>query len=348
MYIPDHYDDDNFGGFLMYNPDNVSNTVHPPEVLLLVESGSMRPGASRRIHHIRKRDGGKCSEGKDACLQITRHHDHFYYYCHRCEEKGRIYNKDLSPSVLSETFRIDQKAYIDAEEIKSKVNPEKVKTKTLSVPNDYVNLDSVMIPQEAMSWLNGYGLTRYQMNKNYIGYSPSLERIIFPIYRYIRTPNGEIGGKHLIGWTGRCHRKMSKAARNTAKRPKWLTKKCDPAVLRLYYTAPRAYNYIPSSPTVITEDPVSAIKVNQHFVCDGLAVLGSYIPYSMLTNYRRSPIIIWLDPDKRKEAFKAKIRYRSLGFKTGQVVSDLDPKYYEAEQIRTKIAIALKEAKGGE
>lgn len=268
--------------------------LNPSEYL---EYAPQEPGGQVHINH----EG--CSAGVDRKkrLYIKRLPDNSVLaYCHHCSMSG-IYR----PKVTNIHLKV-------------KSNPVVVKDpKDIRLPLDIVK-DTTLWPSTATGWLIKYGITKDEVNNNGIVYSPSHNRLLFPLY---------MDGDY-IGWQGR-------ALVQDKTVPKYITTVDSNRLDGNCGVCSRASNN-PSG--VLVEDCLSAIKVSRHGV-DGIALLGSH-PTPEVINWIASKynnITIWLDNDK-PEVKKQQQKLNSL-FKTlvsGEVkliLTDKDPKDYSDEEI---------------
>jgi Zn ribbon nucleic-acid-binding protein len=107
-------------------------------------------------------------------------------------------------------------------------------------------------------------------------------------------------------------------ARNFGEGPKYLSEGPKPY-------SPLGYGV----PVVLVEDIISAIKVSRVTAC--MCLFGSSIP---LEKVRSTDIVIWLDFDKAKESMKTCKTLIELGFNCRSLVTELDPKCYDTQEIQ--------------
>ena len=270
----------------------------------------MRLNPSEFMEHAPEEPGGQvhinhegCSAGVDRKkrLYIKRLPDNSVLaYCHHCSCSG-IYRTKITNVHLRK---------------KSHLVPKD--PKDIRLPIDIVK-DTTLWPSTAHGWLIKYGITKDEVKNNGIVYSPSLDRLLFPLY---------MDGDY-IGWQGR---RLS----DDEEQPKYIT-----MVDRLRPTGNCSQHRQPSGSdnAVIVEDILSAIKVQRQGV-DSIALLGSH-PTPELINWiasRYKNIFILLDNDK-PEVKKQQQRLNSL-FKVlveGEVklvLTDRDPKDYSDNEIK--------------
>ena len=170
------------------------------------------------------------------------------------------------------------------------------------------------IPKVALEWLAKYGLLKAEIEKLNVLYSQSKDLLIFPFFD---------AEKNLIAWQGRYFG-------SNKEYPKYVT-----------YGAKDMLSMFPgpakSNTVSVVEDVISAIKVSR--VQDTIALLGSYLSLKTANRLARSydHLVIWLDPDKYKEAVEAQERLSPI-FKSVRVIyTEKDPKEYNHEQIQNFI-----------
>lgn len=241
-----------------------------------------------------------CPEGVDRKKRLYIKHTQdgtYIFYCHHCGLSG-VYKEKVTNvhRVVKQPVARDQK--------------------DIRLPKDIIK-DSHQWPSTATGWLLKYGITESEIKNNGIVYSPSVDRLLMPLY---------MDGDY-IGWQGRTLAKDRDI-------PKYLTtvdSNRPSGNCGLYRNA------VPSDTAVLVEDVVSAIKLSRQV--DSIALLGSH-PTSEVVNWiagRYKNIIIWLDNDK-PEVIKQQNKLHSL-FKvlvSGEVkliLTDKDPKDYSDSEI---------------
>ena len=187
------------------------------------------------------------------------------------------------------------------------VKPSKDKKNgSVALPDDFTS----SLPQEAITWLKGYSITDAEIEQNRIGWSQQRERIIFPVYDKYH---------NLLMWQGRSLRKD---------RPKCHTEGL----------AEKTYHVLgdPDDPRIcVVEDIISAIKVSR--VLPAMPLWGSVLSTKRIITLSEwfQKLLIWLDYDKTDYAVKRGVYARQFFDDNVQVIpSVLDPKFYNAEQIR--------------
>ena len=180
---------------------------------------------------------------------------------------------------------------------------------SVELPLDYT-LD---IPAGCHNWLTQY-LSASEIKDAKIGYSPNYKRIIFPVYDR---------AMKLLLWTGRGGEGVT---------PKYLT-----MGLRNFALDVLSANQL-SDRVVVVEDRVSALVVSR--VCSSVALFGSQMPLEWATTLSKafSGLVMWLDPDKHKEALQQAVRlspYFQRGVKV--IFSKDDPKCYNPVEVSRHI-----------
>jgi len=188
--------------------------------------------------------------------------------------------------------------------ISYKINPNtKIQKAFMSLPSDI----TTKFPNEVNEYLFNNNIYPYDISYNFIHWSPSEERICFPIF---------VDGEY-IGWQGR----------SLTRKPKWYSKGIDDKLIYLTNNT--------SSTVVLVEDIISAINVGkQSYSC--CCLFGSNLTLSRmqaLSLIGKDKFILWLDKDKESESMKRAEELRYLGFNCYSLTTDKDPKYYSQEDI---------------
>ncbi len=89
-----------------------------------------------------------------------------------------------------------------------------------------------------------------------------------------------------------------------------------------------------SSKLFFVEDRISAIKVSR--CVPTVPLFGSHLATELLERVKNqfTSFGLWLDPDKRKSAFKQCLNLKQKGFNIYPVFSDKDPKEHTDEEIK--------------
>lgn len=85
------------------------------------------------------------------------------------------------------------------------------------------------------------------------------------------------------------------------------------------------------------EDRISAIKVSR--CVPTVPLFGSHLSLELIARVskRFKRFRLWLDPDKKKDAFKQCLNLKQKGFNIDAVFSDKDPKELSDKEIYDKI-----------
>ncbi len=223
-------------------------------------------------------------------------------YCHKCGTSRR-YKRDgvASPSTI-------------ISRVNGLVSVPKRKVGTAYLPEDF----DTTLPGVAKQWLRKYGVTDDECKRYRFGYSERMNRLIMPVFK-----DGEV-----IYWQGRRlsgnkHEKKYISMRGTTKE----------SFFEL--TTPG------EDCAVLVEDIVSAIVVRRAGY-NAVSLLGSYIGDSVATRLTAigiKRVVVWLDPDKRKEAVRFARKLSGLGFSaTCLVTPTKDPKDYSITQVRSHLS----------
>ena len=230
-----------------------------------------------------------CSDGKDDCLIITRVPTGWQVYCHRCKLITFKPIKGLSPS--------DTIKFVNA----NKEHESVVKDDYVLLPNDY----TTTIPTKGLAFLYKY-ITAEDVEKYRVVYSPSYNRVIFPIYE----------GNTLTCWQGRALGEVTK------ENPKWVIQR----TIGKKFNHFKVVKSVGSRVIVLVENILSAIRVGS--LSNSWALLGSYIPdeliYILLKEY--SKVVIWLDADMLKYAIRMRERFDMFGIVCQVIHTQQKPK----------------------
>lgn len=177
----------------------------------------------------------------------------------------------------------------------------------LSLPSDF----SFTIRPDAVAWLRKYGITDEEIRHNNIGWSESHEYLVFTVF----DPDG-----NLCLWQGRYFG-------GNPEHHKYDTKGNAGDVFHIV-----GDRYSADSVVVLVEDCVSAIKVARDY--PAMALFGSEIVarLSRLSRITKN-LVIWLDPDKTREAVKAAKKAEPLFETVRVIISDFDPKMHDAKDF---------------
>lgn len=165
---------------------------------------------------------------------------------------------------------------------------------------------SIDIPPAPLSWLLSYGLTLKEIGDNGISWSNEKELLVLVnLDSY---------------YQGRCFGNQ---------KIKYLSKGKKPLLF---------YGY--SDKLILVEDILSAIKIarlSPEYCASPL--LGSSVSEETIQRLsgKFKEVILWLDRDKAKEAITISRDLRQRGFNSRVIISELDPKEYNEEQLKELI-----------
>jgi len=314
-----------------------NNEYVPPEVAEYVKIAKLahiEEGHTIKLRHLYESNGEPCSLNKSRALALTRSADGWVWYCHRCGTKGG----------LKKLFMSTQDAL---EYVKNRsVTKVKYSTDTFSLPPDVVRITqndyhySVRnIPWNAITWLRKYDIIPELLDRYFICWSPSLNRVIIPIHSSIYTvPNFK--QTELIGWCGRDVDERSKEDRALLNIPKYLIKRKTSNRLIFASKGP-----LPSeeAPAVMVEDVLSAIRVSSAANCHAFAMLNTDVPRDLLDRLGHNRrIILWLDNNMTVKMIQMAANFRQLGYKVSYISTQKDPKCYNNQGIATTIRASMK------
>jgi Zn ribbon nucleic-acid-binding protein len=198
---------------------------------------------------------------------------------------------------------------------------EKEKKSSVFISPDDLTRD---FPPAAKGWLTQYGITDQEISRLSIAFNKRSKRIVLPLldkygnlllYQQRRVFDDDpIPVKYLT--TGKVDGMV------------WFPKQLD--------------QYEQQDTVVVVEDILSAIRVGRHLPC--LPLMGTNIPPKTLKTLseRFDCLVVWLDPDKKKEAVKLRTSVSALFSNVGAVLSDKDPKEYPDPEIKNLLTRFLK------
>jgi 5S rRNA maturation endonuclease (ribonuclease M5) len=268
----------------------------------------------------------RCREKLANAFTITRVYNGCVYNCYRCGTSGAVYKGSTPNQAQNVLDRIKKKQ----QGIKSN---RSVDDYIICLPNDFLPLvlHDKSVPSEAYSWFYLYELGDTDLYFFNVGYSKKLERTIVPIYS---------NNHRLIAWQGRdiyYERNVKLFERKIInKKPlKYYTEynKYQNNGKKLYY----CINNITSNNIILVEDIVSAIKVNNKFRYNSVALLNSTLTQNTITDlnlYKYNKIYIWLDPDKYSESLRVGYKWRTLGLNVKVSKSYVDPKKVPYKEMK--------------
>ena len=197
--------------------------------------------------------------------------------------------------------------------IPSKNSLDRIK-KTKEIPKQGITIpedSECTLPKLARDYLDTYEINLHDRASNYILWSESWSRIIFPYFT---------NDMNLFAWQGRYIGKEKKA--------KWFTQgdvKSNVVIL----------GNTQSNICVVVEDIISAIKVGHLTKYAVNPLFGSQLPTERLLQLKHlyDTLIIWMDPDMKLKSSAYAKQARELGFKSHTIFSDKDPKDYSDYKI---------------
>ncbi len=190
-----------------------------------------------------------------------------------------------------------------------------------ALPVDYVR----HIPLVGIQWLKQYEITAQEIQKHHMGWSNE-GKVIF------RGTKREVDYKPLLIFPiydvyGNLAMYQARYFGDNPKAPKYYTRGAKDLIHLIGDTGP----------IVIVEDLISAIKIGREH--RAIPLWGSSINLDLLVRLHSitDEFLVWLDPDKLKDAHKAANRARQYFRKVGVIEEDLDPKCYDNASLRTII-----------
>lgn len=167
------------------------------------------------------------------------------------------------------------------------------------------------IDAKALNWLAKYGIMRSEIVENEIQWSRGFGWLLFPM----KDPNGK-----LLAWQARTDLvpPTEKGVGANPNKSKWWSRGNIHDIMHLIGDH--------DGPVVIVEDIVSAIKVGRYACC--MPIFGSSLTVKQRVRMRgiTKEVVIWLDPDKYKEANTMAGALALQGIQSKVIYSDADPK----------------------
>jgi len=282
----------------------------------------------------------KC-QGKKAAFTITRTFDGCVYNCYRCGTTGAVHFGSTPAMAQRKLKEIRDGRKNKGDGVHFHV----------VLPNDFLHMveHNKSIPAAAYAWLYQYEISDDDMYTYNIGYSPSLQRVVVPIYDTIRLISGDIGYK-LTGWQGRdiyYKRNKDLYKKGVIKREpmKYYTEVNTKIHNNIYnnniINTTKIYYKIISKNTkkdkiIIVEDILSAIKCYNNYKIDIVGLLNSTITDQLINTLKGyNNVIIWLDWDARIRSIKASQRCQSQGIRATTIRTKLDPKAVPYKEMPT-------------
>ena len=195
---------------------------------------------------------------------------------------------------------------------KSFTRTEQPQSQRIVLPADV----TTELPFEARAWLGQYQLARLDLNRNHVMWSEKWSRIIFPYFNETE----------LLAWQGRyipCGK--NKVDINGKAPAKWFSQgKIHEIIHPVQVTKRKA---------VLVEDIVSAIKVSRHM--GAIPIFGSSVSTKQILRLKTicDILYVWLDKDIQQKAVKLSHTIGLLGIQSRTIITDLDPKLVEHEEI---------------
>lgn len=182
--------------------------------------------------------------------------------------------------------------------------PESTNQIFLPFDSDYV------YPTRALHWVEQYGLDKNDLLTNRVVWSDYYQRLIFPIF-------DDTG---LLAYQGRYFGQDHDAE-------KWYGRGDLKNIFHIFHG-------VEDGSVILTEDIISAIKLRKvgH---SSMPLFGSHISYQRLVRLKKlfKRVIIWLDPDKKREALEFSMLATTVGLDCKIVFSEYDPKDHSPEEI---------------
>lgn len=254
------------------------------------QAEGMQEGQRKRVNH-------DCGEGRT--LQLSRSHDGWRAYCHRCGDSGSA--KPPAESLAEKVARFARLRLGDESLARQGAD---------ALPMPVVQRVSEW-PNEAALWLFHAGLSTQEIGALGIYYHPPSDRVVVPV---------------LDGLGG--HTFYQARAYQKGRMPKYLGPSPKPPRLLARWG-------VSHSPT-LTEDMLSAIKIGS--VAEGLCLFGTHISDHIIAHLlnRKAVVNVWTDPDPagRKAAAKIGKQLRAYGLTVNDILSTRDPKLHTRDEIK--------------
>ena len=244
-----------------------------------------------------------CVCGPGNTLIINHRPKCYTAHCFRCD-RNEYHDKGIQTlEQLAELRKLNEEA--------KQYKPAKVE-----LPDDF----TTDIPLEGRLWLYQGGLTPTVWKQHGIGYSPTLHRVILPVYN-----------EGTLVW-------LQGRALTKGQKPKYL----QPGLERSTITFHHAPEGADKSVAVVVEDILSAIRVGK-FV-PTYSLLGTKITdgqVNQLAQYNK--VITWMDNDAAGKSGSRAIR-RSVGLlcDVSNILTVTDPKTLSDQDIRRELCKSLK------
>lgn len=186
-------------------------------------------------------------------------------------------------------------------------NKEK-KNRVAYLPDDF----TTHLPDKALQWLGKYGITEEERIQHQIGWTDERESLVF-------TARDVWGNLLLVQF-----RYMGTGLEI----PKYYTRGYPESIL---WTVQRGDDS--GGVLCIVEDYVSAVRVGRTVSASPLWGSGLSLNQICRISDRYERLLIWLDKDKAGHAMKLRVKALPYYKSVSVIVTDLDPKGYNDEQI---------------
>jgi hypothetical protein len=182
---------------------------------------------------------------------------------------------------------------------------------------------TTLLPLHCLNWLFKYEITKQEIVQNILLYSESWNQLIFPYFDV---------NNNLLAYQAR---NFNEVGHSGKKLPKWWNRG---DLKEIFHILPLDCQVIPR--IVLLEDIVSAIKLSRHAYA--MPLFGCTIPTNRLKRLSglTGEVVIWLDPDKRKEALQEAKKASMFNLKSSVIFSEVDPKECSDEEIRNFLRLS--------
>ena len=231
---------------------------------------------------------------------VTRTRNGFFLWCFKCHAHRHYTRDGLSLSSVKRYMKARDNSHETAEDATVQHN-------IVTLPQDF----TTDIPSAGLMWLRKGHVTDEEIRLYRFGYSPSLDRVILPVW-------GEEG---LLYWQGR-------ALTPGGRTPKYINVKTKRK--HVYFVVRKD-----SDMTVLVEDILSALAIARAGV-NAIALLGSHVSADVREFIGTHKVRVWLDPDKRKDCVTYAKMLRAHALQASPIVyTSKDPKEYTTEEIQS-------------
>ena len=250
------------------------------------------------VGHKARTNCEQCGNNNNS-VTINHYFDKFTYYCYAC---GHVEVRSKGRLTLAELTRLKE------------LNEQAAQytDDTISLPVDFTD----DIPLAGRLWLYSGGISPTVWKQYGIGFSPSLGRVVLPVYDN----------------TGRLQWYQCRAV-NKGQSPKYIQPSADKS--SVVFESHTETN--DSKSIIIVEDILSAIRVGKHH--KSASILGTKVSVKHINHFAKySKVVTWLDSDGagQKGAYSVR-KSLSLITEVSNIVTELDPKKLTDEQIRNEL-----------